>query len=287
MFNPKRKILLLLISFCVAVGIILVLLPQNTKKAVRRTIKRQYLILTGGMIDVGGYRLRIQCQGKGSPTIIMDSGLNMPMDTWQTVPKEVAKFTRVCTYERAGLDESDASPKQLRTSKDVVTDIYTLLQNAGEKGPFVLAGHSFGGLNMLLYSSLHPQDVAGIVLIDSSHPEQYQRYANLKSPEEREKYLRHEGGENREHINLLASAEEVKNALPIPPIPLVILSAEGSNLDPEEVPFVKDHHEMQVDFTRLSPLSKLIIVNNSGHFIQQDRPDIVIDSIQNLCKSSK
>lgn len=283
----KRKIFLSIFGVLVLFSIIFLSLPQKTKKSVKWQIKKQYLILTGGLVSVGDYRLRIECQGTGSPTVVMDSGLNMPMNTWGNVPQEVAKFTRVCVYERAGIGESDSAPQQLRTSKDVVADVHKLLQNAGENSPFVLVGHSFGGLNMRFYSSLYPQEVVGIVLVDSSHPEQYQRYANLQKAEEREKYLRHEGGGNSEGINLLASAEEIKNAPPISSIPLIVLSAENENPDQEEKLFIKDHHELQVDLERLSPKGKLILVKDSGHFIQKDRPDIVIDSIKTIYESLK
>lgn len=283
----KPKILFSILGICVIGAIIFVALPQNIKKSVRWKIKRQYLILTGGMINVGGHYLRIECQGKGSPTVIMDSGLNMPMNTWESVPQEVAKFTRVCIYERAGIGESDASTQQLRTSKDAVADLNELLQNAGENAPFILVGHSFGGLNIRLYSNLYPPNVAALVLVDSSHPDQYQRFANLKNPAEREKYLRHESGENRERMDLLASADEIKNAPLNSSIPLIVLSTENENPDAEEKLYQKEHQDMQIDLSRLSSKGKLIVVKNSGHFIQKDQPAILIENIKNLYEASK
>lgn len=263
------------------------LLPEKIQKSVRWRIKKQYLILTGGLVDVGGHRLRIECLGTGSPTVIMDSGLNMPKHTWENVPQEVGKFTRVCVYERAGIGESDPSLQQMRTSKDVVAELQKLLQNAGEKTPFILVGHSFGGLNMRLYSGLYPQEVVGLVLVDSSHPDQYQRYADLQKDEEREKYLKHEGGGNNEKINLLASAEEIKKSSSTLAIPLIVLSAENEKPDEEEKLFMKDHQELQADLEKLSPQGKLVVVKDSSHFIQKDRPEAVIDAIKTVYETTK
>lgn len=282
----KRNLLFVFVGLIGLIGLGYLVLPQNTKKSVRRSIKRQYLILTGGMVNVGGYYLRIECQGKGSPTVVLDSGLNMPMKSWETVPEEVSKFTRVCVYERAGIGESDAAPEQLRTSKNVVNDLNKLLTNAGEKSPFILAGHSVGGLNMRLYASLFPQEIVGLILVDSSHPDQYQRLANIKSEKDREEYLKNEGGDNSERLNILASAEEIRTAKPIQPIPVMILSAENEKAEGEELRFMKDHNELQADLVKISPNGKLIVVKDSGHFIQKDKPEIVINSIKSIFEAS-
>lgn len=285
--KSKSKLLLSAIGICVIAVVVFFLLPEKIQKSVRWRIKKQYLILTGGLVSIGDYRLRIECQGTGNPTVIMDSGLNMPMKTWESVPQEVAKFTRVCVYERAGIGESDSSSKDLRTSKDVVADLQKLLRNSGEKTPFVLVGHSFGGINMRLYSSLFPKEVVGLVLVDSSHPDQYQRYADIQTGEEREKYLRHEGGANNEKIDLLASAQEVKNSSSNLSIPLIVLSAENEKPDEEEKLFMKDHNELQADLGKLSPKAKLVILKDSSHFIQKDRPDAVIEAIKNIFETTK
>jgi pimeloyl-ACP methyl ester carboxylesterase len=285
--NTTRKLILVTISICLISAVILGTYPSGVQKSIKNRIKRQYLILTGGLVDVGGYRLRIECQGYGSPTVVMDSGLDMKRETWQTVPKEVSKFTRVCVYDRAGLGESEAALQQPRTSENIIADIHKLLQNANENAPFVLVGHSFGGLNMQLYASRYPEDVMGLVLIDSSYQDQYQWFAKLKKPDEREKYLAHEGGENNEHINLLESAEEIRRSPPISSIPLIVLSAESNNPPEIELPFITAHNEMEINLSKISPNSKLIIVKNSGHFIQQDQPGIVIDAIRQVYQTTK
>jgi pimeloyl-ACP methyl ester carboxylesterase len=126
----------------------------------------------GQLIDVGGYRLHIDCQGDPSaqPTVIMDAGQGEFSLTWALVQPEVARFARVCAYDRAGLGWSEASPKA-RTASNIVEEFQTLLTRAGIEPPYLLVGHSAGGLYAQLYAQAHPEDVVGMVLVDSAHPE--------------------------------------------------------------------------------------------------------------------
>ena len=122
----------------------------------------------GEMVDVGGYNMHLYCTGEGAaPTIVMDSGLGGTVLDWQLVQPEVAKFARVCTYDRAGAGWSDTGA-QPRTSQQFVEELHTLLNNAGIEGPYVLVGHSLGGANVQLYASQYPNEVAGMVLVDSA-----------------------------------------------------------------------------------------------------------------------
>jgi pimeloyl-ACP methyl ester carboxylesterase len=127
----------------------------------------------GKLIDVGGYRLHINCSGEGGPTVVFDAGMGCNSLDWALVQPEVAKFARVCIYDRAGNGWSDESPLE-RTSQNIVDELHTLLKNSGEKGPYILVGYSFGGPNVRLYASKYPNDVAGVVLVDSSHEDQLQ-----------------------------------------------------------------------------------------------------------------
>lgn len=122
----------------------------------------------GNMVDVGGYRLHINALGSGKPTVVFDAGMGCHSLDWALVQPEVAKFTRVCSYDRAGNGWSEESPLE-RTSLNIAEELHTLLVNAGEKPPYILVGHSFGGPNVLLYASKYPEEVAGIILVDSSH----------------------------------------------------------------------------------------------------------------------
>ncbi len=115
--------------------------------------------------------MHLNCTGEGSPTVVLDTGLGDSSVNVLPVQDSIASFTRVCSYDRAGYGWSEPGPEP-RTSEQIVGELATLLEAAGESGPYVLAGHSFGGLNMILFAAEHPDDVAGVVLIDSSHPEQ-------------------------------------------------------------------------------------------------------------------
>jgi len=127
----------------------------------------------GKLVDVGGYRLHINCSGEGGPTVVFDAGMGCNSLDWDLVQPEVAKFARVCSYDRAGNGWSDESPLE-RTSQNIVDELHTLLKNSGEKGPYILVGHSFGGPNVRLYASKYPEEVSGMVLVDSSHEDQLQ-----------------------------------------------------------------------------------------------------------------
>jgi pimeloyl-ACP methyl ester carboxylesterase len=119
----------------------------------------------GKMVDVGGYRLHIHCSGSGSPTVVIESGWGDSSASWGWVQPEVAKTTRVCTYDRAGMGWSEASPRP-RTTSVYVSELHTLLKNANEPGPYVMVGHSMGVFTVLVYAHDYPSDVAGMVLVD-------------------------------------------------------------------------------------------------------------------------
>lgn len=121
----------------------------------------------GRLVDVGGYRLHIYCLGRGSPTVVMDAGIGETSLVWRGVQPAVAARTRACSYDRAGLGWSDPGPLP-RTSGREIRELRRLLANAGEIGPYVLAGHSFGGWNALLYARQYRRDIAGLVLIDAA-----------------------------------------------------------------------------------------------------------------------
>ncbi|MDT9597371.1 alpha/beta fold hydrolase [Sphingosinicella rhizophila] len=132
----------------------------------------------GRMIDVGGHALHIACSGDQSlrPTVVIDAGAGVASPGYYWVQQGVAGFTRVCAYDRAGMGWSEPSS----ASRDAVTiarELHTLLQNAGEAGPYIVAGHSIGGLMMPIFAKLYPDETAGLVFIDTSHPDQ-----NLETP---------------------------------------------------------------------------------------------------------
>lgn len=134
----------------------------------------------GRMIDVGGYRLHIRVmepeQGvaPGTPTVLLEAGIAASSLSWSKVLPEVAKFARVVSYDRAGLGWSEESPRP-RTPPHIVEELHALLDRAGVPRPLVLVGHSFGGYCARYYAHKFPGEVAGIVLVDSVHPAEWER----------------------------------------------------------------------------------------------------------------
>ncbi|MEW5942052.1 MAG: alpha/beta hydrolase [Chloroflexota bacterium] len=129
----------------------------------------------GQRVDVGGYSLHIYCTGEGSPTVVVDTGNGDFSLGWSGIQPEVAKFTRICAYDRAGYGWSDPSPKP-RTAKVMAEELHTLLVNGEIEPPYVLVGHSLGGLNVRMFADMYPDEAAGMVLVDSAHPDQLNRF---------------------------------------------------------------------------------------------------------------
>jgi pimeloyl-ACP methyl ester carboxylesterase len=129
----------------------------------------------GELIDVGGHRLHARIDGSGSPTVVLEAGLGTCALYWHAVHNDVAHFTRVISYDRAGLGWSEPGPKP-RDSFTICGELGALLHGAGCGGPYVLAGHSFGGIHVRTFARRYPDDVAGIVLVDASPEGQRERW---------------------------------------------------------------------------------------------------------------
>jgi pimeloyl-ACP methyl ester carboxylesterase len=128
----------------------------------------------GQMIDVGGYQMHLYCTGAnvdGSPTVLLEQGLGGISSGWALVQPEIAKVTRVCSYDRAGMGWSDSSPEP-RDAQHIAQELHTLLQSANILGPYVLVGWSAGGLYAREYAGQYGDEVIGLVLIDSMHTDQ-------------------------------------------------------------------------------------------------------------------
>jgi len=134
-----------------------------------------------------GRRMNIHCSGSGSPTVVFESGLTDATSAWALVQPAIAARTRTCSYDRAGVGFSDAGNRP-GSSGHIVEDLRRLLAQAGISPPYLLVGHSYGGMNARLFAHRHPADVAGLVLVDSSHEEQFEGFRKLDpgglSPEE-------------------------------------------------------------------------------------------------------
>jgi pimeloyl-ACP methyl ester carboxylesterase len=128
----------------------------------------------GRLVDIGGYRLHLLSQGEGGPTVVLEGGLGDPGISWAAVMRDVAGFTRVCAYDRAGSGWSDPSPRP-RTAEVIVDELRGLLAAATVPGPYVLVGQSFGGLVARLFTVQHRDEVAGLVLVDATHEDLIER----------------------------------------------------------------------------------------------------------------
>ena len=268
---------------------------------------------SGELIDIGdGRKMFLECRGSGSPTVILESGYHNDAEIWSTplepgmstVFPQVAKFTRVCAYDRPGtvrdanhLSRSTQVPMP-RIARDVVSDLHALLQTAHVPGPYVLAAHSLGGIFARLYASTYPNEVVGMVLVDATSekirsaftPEQWKLgVANgfTKPPPGFEK------NKDVETIDLNASFDQIEKAAtaqPLRPIPLFVLTA-GQPFDlsplqplPADFPaaFNKAWHTGQDALATLAPNAKHIIATKSGHDIQGQEPQLVIDAIKQV-----
>jgi pimeloyl-ACP methyl ester carboxylesterase len=273
----------------------------------------------GLLVAVGGYRMHLDCTGQGSPTVILDSGIGDSWLSWYRVQPPVGQFTRVCSYDGAGMGWSDPSPKP-RTSREIAMELHVLLHNAGISPPFVLVGHSFGGLNMRMYAALQPTVVAGMVLVDST-PDSFERFpSELKSYNER--FLRKEDLKQntmplgiprlmgwcgngppelrsvlraidcrlqpwREHLAEYHAGDEsmaqVRASGLLGNIPVVVISHDpGKSNDSFVKAMEKAWDQAQEELTHLSTNSYRVIAQGSRHNIQLDRPDIVIDAIHKV-----
>ena len=238
------------------------------------------------LVDVGGHKLFVECQGSGSPTVVLDAGLGVVSRTWYKVQPQVAALTQVCRYDRAGLEQSDPGPRP-RTSQRFVQELHTLLANARIGGPYVLVGQSLGGLNMQLYASTYPGEVVGLVLVDSLHPDLDSRIEPLLSPAQ-VKQRREELELNQEHVrftDILSSEAQVRAAGPLPDVPLVVIRHGIAFDGPPDWPTEAVERlwtELQTDLAGRTAHGKLILAPRSHHRIQEDQPEIVSAAIREV-----
>jgi pimeloyl-ACP methyl ester carboxylesterase len=248
-------------------------------------------------LDVGGYKLYINCEGKarsGDPIVVMDAGMGNSSESWLGIQPKVAEFARVCIYDRAGLGNSDPTIHK-QTTTQIVLDWHNLLARAGVSRPLVLVGHSLGGINSRLYASMYPKEVVGMVLVDSAHEEQLARMDAL-IPEEIKKQFPPDAFEIRsnEKIDFTKNSERrAQLAAWHADIPLIVLTAANARPDPPgplaflAPKFEQIRQELQQDLVHRSRLGKQIIANKSGHFIHHDEPELVIRAIQEAIDATR
>lgn len=254
----------------------------------------------------GTHRIYFHCIGEGTPTVVIEPGIGDTLANWLPIQEKLGPHTRTCVYDRAGngLSNPGSGP---RTVALISLELYVLLKQAKIEGPYVIVGHSFGGFVAQYFASRFPDDTAGVVLVDSSHPDQVERLADLDTLEDSPKIT--VGGYRFEDESLLSpaqklwkhlnaqrksvwtqmdelgsfgdSAREVAMLNPFfPDIPLAVLS-RGKNQLPV-LPGIKslevEWQAMQKELTALSSRSWQEIARNSGHSIHQEAPGMVIDN---------
>jgi pimeloyl-ACP methyl ester carboxylesterase len=258
--------------------------------------------------NAGARSLRYQCTGEGRPTVIIEAGGGISFETlhtwakkydftpgWLIVVPEIAKSTRVCVYDRAGLGRSDQAPFP-RTSADVAQDLRALLRNEKIATPLICVGQSLGGSNCRIFASLYPGLIAGMVLVDASDADIWPRIrAILPPPTDDEtdllKALRTGPDLSRtaEWIDLDANAALLRKAHGIGAKPLIVLTASPSAVDPmvpaqHQGDWSRIHQELQRGLLSLSTRSQQLIAAKAGHNIQHEDPQLVIGAILQAVK---
>lgn len=270
-------------------------LSQNAKEDVRASSAFDKLVDVGG-----GRKLHIVCSGmnnSGGPTVILESGFGNDASVWNRVQPEVAKFARVCSYDRAGLGTSD-KVAAARTIVQVTEDLHALLSNAKVSGPYILVGHSLGGILVRLYASYYAADVAGMVLVDSTHEDEADRGVALMPTETLKEMLRRARAEDLK----VQGSEAIDTCSPRPvmnalnwrsDIPLIVLT-QGQPYRAEDYPnpsmapkYYQLHLELQKELASRSTRGRQVIAYKSGHFIHQDQPELVINAIRQIAEELK
>jgi pimeloyl-ACP methyl ester carboxylesterase len=216
----------------------------------------------GRLIDIGGRHMQIDCRGSGAPIVVFEAGLDtMGSLSWSAVQDAVAATTRTCAYSRAGIMWSEPRAGKFEP-ESVARDLHALLAAAGERAPFVLVGHSLGGPYIMIFTRLYPQEVAGLVFVDASHPDQIDRMAQAAGK-------KMEAGEG-----MLKAA----NALSWTGIPRLVEAHSANPTFPAQAKLAQDAYFSRSLSSAIQELDSLNATFSSAGQLRQleDRPIVVL-----------
>ena len=265
----------------------------------------------GRFINIGFQTMYVDCLGENKPTILVDVGIAESSASWYKIAKELSKNTRICLYDRAGYGWSDSGRGE-RTTATIVHELKLLVKRAEIPGPYIIVGHSFGGFTARYFAAKFPENVTGLVLVDSSHPEQIYRLSALDnqgkkplitgrdanapadfSEFERKWYFLNSSrkatfAQMAELKYFKQSAYQVKHSGPLKDIPIAVLSRGIAQL-PElnGVSLENEWLDMQKDLLNLSKNSWHSIILNSGHNIHEEAPENIIENILDVIEKSR
>ncbi len=251
------------------------------------------------MVDVGGRRLAVTSRGTGAPTVILETGLGAEASEWAAVERDITT-ARVVHYDRANRGASDPHPGP-RTALDMVQDLKRLLQAEGIAPPYVLVGHSWGGLLVRLYAHKHPHEVAGVVLVDAMHQHQFDVFGPLfppPTPSDHPEFVKvrsfWQGGwrspdATTEKIDFVSSIRQADEITSLGDIPLHVIIAgtyQNQPLIPQQFrgKLQQLWQDQQMGFLKLSTRASHSFALDSGHFIQRDKPKAASDAINAMLR---
>ena len=305
-----------------AIGVILLLVAIGATYEAIESSREEREPPPGRLVDVGGHKMHLHCTGQGTPTVILESGLWDDSIVWHSVQPEIAKLTRVCSYDRAGLGYSDPRPDQVPDSRNIARNLHALLANAGVNPPYILVGHALGGIHIRVYENLYPSDVIGMVLVDSGHPDQENRLPPEMNKIQSLLYLKSKlwglavplgiprllgacgvtvechwqtvKAREAEVQAIAASADEARHTGSLDSMPLVVVSRDPEKGEaPGSIPLEVSHRfeeqwvQMQEELARLSTNGSRVIAIGSAHYVQIDRGDVVIAAIQKVLDAAR
>jgi pimeloyl-ACP methyl ester carboxylesterase len=243
-------------------------------------------------VAIGGHAVQLRSLGRGRPLVILESGLGDPMQPWGNVQSEVAQFTRVLTYDRAGLGQSDAGPKP-RAALQIARELHQALEAAHLAPPYILVAHSAGGFYIRVFAKTYPAEIAGMVFVDTTPEGFFEQLAAIQSPEERDAFAQQiqrylaqaSAGRKAEWEALPQVEEEARAAWPLPHVPVTLIT--GMKNEPDKSAQAKQLWlKMQDEWLKHIPNAKHIVTQNSGHYVHLDEPQLVVNAIEEVFRTA-